>query len=312
MDLYGNDLFGDPIVKYKDSILSKRFLVPPFSVLNTRDGFWQDRKKAWLSLGIESEIGRNAKAFHIHDWIEDNRTNMGITGSIHGGGTSIFDPILCELIYTWFSNETDQILDPFAGGSVRGIVASCLNRKYWGSDLRQEQIEADREQCQNICESNLPKYICGDSLDTLQDAPDSDLIFSCPPYGDLEVYSDDPRDLSNMEWYTFLPTYKRIILRACKKLKQNRFACFVVSDFRDKKGHYRNFVSETIAVFLEQGLKLYNEAILINSVGSARLRASKQFNASRKLVKVHQNILIFVKGDWKKAAGRLSEIKEKR
>jgi len=44
--------------------LSERFGVPPFSVLNAREGWWQDRKRAWLALGIKSEIGRgeNGKA----------------------------------------------------------------------------------------------------------------------------------------------------------------------------------------------------------------------------------------------------------
>ena len=38
--------------------LSDRFGVPPFSVLNAREGWWQDRKRAWLALGIQSELGR--------------------------------------------------------------------------------------------------------------------------------------------------------------------------------------------------------------------------------------------------------------
>ncbi len=38
--------------------LADRFGVPPFSVLNAREGWWQDRKRAWLSLGIKSELGR--------------------------------------------------------------------------------------------------------------------------------------------------------------------------------------------------------------------------------------------------------------
>jgi hypothetical protein len=38
--------------------LADRFGVPPFSVLNAREGWWQDRKRAWLALGIQSEIGR--------------------------------------------------------------------------------------------------------------------------------------------------------------------------------------------------------------------------------------------------------------
>ena len=38
--------------------LNERFVVPPFSVLDARQGYWQDRKKAWLALGIQSEVGR--------------------------------------------------------------------------------------------------------------------------------------------------------------------------------------------------------------------------------------------------------------
>lgn len=44
--------------------LSDRFMVPPFSVLNAREGWWQDRKRSWLALGIKSEEGRTAVAFH--------------------------------------------------------------------------------------------------------------------------------------------------------------------------------------------------------------------------------------------------------
>jgi len=38
--------------------LADRFMVPPFSVLNAREGWWQDRKRAWIALGIKSELGR--------------------------------------------------------------------------------------------------------------------------------------------------------------------------------------------------------------------------------------------------------------
>ena len=38
--------------------LAAKFGVPPFPVLDARGGWWQDRKRAWLALGIRSEIGR--------------------------------------------------------------------------------------------------------------------------------------------------------------------------------------------------------------------------------------------------------------
>jgi len=50
---------GDGLGEEIDNIsLNEQFLVPPFSVLDARQGYWQARKKAWLSLGIQSEIGR--------------------------------------------------------------------------------------------------------------------------------------------------------------------------------------------------------------------------------------------------------------
>lgn len=38
--------------------LAERFGVPPFSVLNAREGWWQSRKAAWIALGLRSELGR--------------------------------------------------------------------------------------------------------------------------------------------------------------------------------------------------------------------------------------------------------------
>lgn len=128
------------------------------------------------------------------------------------------------------------------------------------------------------------------------------MIFSCPPYADLEVYSDNPKDLSTMKYEDFKAAYFEIIKKSCDRLKKDRFACFVVGEVRDKKGNYINFVGDTVQAFLEAGLGFYNEAILVTCVGSLPIRAGKAFSASRKLGKTHQNILVFVKGDGKKEA----------
>jgi hypothetical protein len=56
------DLFGDVPRGGHDSTLGDKFLVPPFTVLNAREGWWQERKRAWLALGIQSELGRGGQA----------------------------------------------------------------------------------------------------------------------------------------------------------------------------------------------------------------------------------------------------------
>ena len=104
-----------------------------------------------------------------------------------------------------------------------------------------------------------------------------------------------------MDYHAFLAAYKRIILRCAKALKQDRMACFVVGDFRDAKGMYRGFVADTINAFREVGMPLYNDAVLITAVGSLPVRVSGQFDKSRKLGKTHQNVLVFAKGDPRKA-----------
>ena len=307
--LNGVDLFGEPLSKPSRGPVSDKFGFPPFSVLDARSGEWQDRKRAWASVGIQSEIGRGddltysaaAKSFDFY------RLKEGVRDKSDEQGTSLFDPTLCECIYRWFSPDGGQVIDPFAGGSVRGIVAGMLRRKYWGCDLRGEQVEANKKQGEIIRPEVMPEWIQGDSLELMDKAPESDLLFSCPPYGDLEKYSDDPDDLSSMEWHTFKAAYSRIILKSVKRMKDNSFACFVVGDFRDKKGFYRDFVSATISAFRDAGANLYNEAILVTAVGSASMRVTKQFEAGRKFAKTHQNVLVFCKGDWKKAANKLKQ-----
>ena len=321
--------------------LSDRFLFAPFSVLNARTKEWQERKNLWYSLGLQSEISReNMKAegnfsgsipdYYINKRKQEEKLGYKITNkefkekymndyisntktktTSSGGILSVFDPVLCELMYYWFCIDGGKILDPFCGGSVRGIVAAATGYNYTGIDLRQEQINANYQQAADILGgADKIKWICGNSLNVNElAAGEYDFIFSCPPYFDLEKYSDNPQDLSNMEYAEFLETYRKIIKECVGMLKENRFACFVVGDVRDRKtGCYRNFVSETIAAFEAAGAKLYNEIILVTPVGSLPIRTNRMFQSMRKVGKTHQNVLVFYKGNTKKIKELFKEI----
>lgn len=226
-------------------------------------------------------------------------------------GTSIFDPVLCELAYRWFCPPGGLVLDPFAGGSVRGIVASKLGRAYLGVDLRLEQVAANEAQAAVICAGDPvgPKWIVGDSrsLAELTHGVACDFVFSCPPYADLEVYSEDPRDISTMEHPDFLEAYGAIVAAACAQLKPNRFACFVIGDARDKDGFYYDLPGATVAAFEAAGLRLYNQAILVTAAGSLPVRVRRQFEAARKLGNTHQYVKVFCKGDPRKATEAVGE-----
>jgi hypothetical protein len=125
----------------------------------------------------------------------------------------------------------------------------------------------------------------------------ADLVFSCPPYYDLEVYSDHPADLSAMGTYTeFIVAYRAILAAAVELLSSDGFAAMVVSEVRGDDGTYLGLVPDTIAALNDAGAAYYNEAILVNSAGSLPLRVGQYMKAGRKLGRAHQNVIVGRKG----------------
>jgi len=297
METKNIDLFGNVVIT--NPLLRDKFIEPPFSILDTKSGNWQKRKKLWKRIGMKSEVGRDATTFNMKDWA-DKKREQGLKGHKLPSDTSIFDPALCEVLYHWFVPKGGTILDPFAGGSVRGIVSNYLGYKYTGIDIRKEQVDSNYEQAKEILKDeshSAPIWIVGDadkSLDLLPKDQKFDFVFSCPPYADLEVYSDLEGDISNMNYDDFMIAYSSIIKKSISLLKEGGYACFVVGEVRDKKGNYIGFVPDTIKAFQNAGVGYYNEAILLNSIASASMRANGNMK-SKKLVKIHQNVLIFKK-----------------
>jgi len=282
--------------------LKEEFIIPPFSVWDTRQGYWQTRKRRWLELYGDSREGRG-----------DSLLGEGLKklAQRNGGnltGTSEFDPVVAEICFRWFNPDKGKILDPFAGGIVRGAVASVLNCDYHGIDLSKKQLATNKKIAQKLKLS--ANYYLGNSLnlDKLVNGK-FDLIFSCPPYYDLEKYDDGEGDISMAKTYAdFIKDYQKIIAKAVAKLKENRFAIFTVANIRDDEGYYRDLVSDTIRAFELAGARFYNDIILVNAVATASMRARRPFSANRKVAKVHQNILVFYKGDPKQTTESFKDL----
>ncbi len=295
--------------------------VAPFSVLDARSGPWQERKRAWIAAGIASQEGREGELTfatssqppEVYERKAEVEKAEGrkltwqefaerFPEAMRQSGTSIFDPVLAEIALRWWCPAGGRVLDPFAGGSVRGLVAAKLGMHYTGIDLRPEQVAANEAQAEAFgAVDGSARWITGDSrnLPALVDGETPfDFILSCPPYFDLEVYSDRPEDLSAAGDYgAFLAAYHEIIGHACARLAPDAFACWVIGDVRGKGGWFRGLVRDTVAAFEAGGMRLYNDAILLTPAGSLPMRARKQFERSRKLGKTHQYVLIFGKGD---------------
>ena len=289
------NLFGEEELDVTQSVLRQKFIEPPFSIIDTRQANWQDRKRTWKQLGIRPEIvnNNNTKTFNISDWAAEKADK-------DMPSISIFDPALCEVIYKWFVPDGGSILDPFAGGAVRGIVANFMGYHYTGIDIRQEQIDDNRSQALDILPvNNQPQWYVGDSDKVLGNwCADNeqiyDFVFSCPPYADLEKYSDLEGDISNMNYTDFLSAYRSIIAKACFLLKPGGMAAFVVGEVRDKKGNFYGLVPDTIKAFRDAGMAFYNEIIMVTPTGTAAIRAGGMMK-NKKIVRTHQNILVFIK-----------------
>lgn len=334
--LSGTGFLGEPLQQTKRTILEQRFGVPPFSVLNTNMDYWQKRRSAWLRLGLKGEEGRYTSTEEREKYgnkgqgasyadsltghgmdlrmryeVQNIAARMGVdpsevdTSHLKSKGkkedlTSVFDPVLAELMYRWFTIPGGRILDPFAGEATKGIVATMLGYDYTGIELRDVQVEANRKQAAAL--GLEPNWICGDSSEidqyTVNHEP-YDLVFTSPPYFSLEIYSQSEKDGSSMASYEkFMEWYEDIFAKTVAKLKKNRFLVVKVSEVRDPKtGFYVNFVPDNVYMFERLGLRFYDELILVNRGGSLPLRAGKHFDAYRKIGRQHQNILVFWNGD---------------
>ena len=293
-------LFQQKRQKIPSTFLQDKYIVPPFSVFNTHQPYWRERLAKWRDLGVYIANGRIAgKAY------DNRRMDKRKSGTQEHNGTSSFNPVVCEVVYKWFlPKDKHRILDPFAGGIVRGAVASILEHEYTGFDVNPVQVDSNYAEYAKVSEkyeirgsAQWLKYDCRHYLS----AEKYDLIFTCPPYYNLEVYSDLPEYLSTKATYAeFLEDYKQIIEHSYDLLNDDCFSVWVVSDVRDKiTTEYYGFVADTIKIHQQAGFKFYNEIILYNDTGNLAITSGDYLNKARKVGRQHQNILVFFKGDPK-------------
>lgn len=316
---------GDGSGSDETKSLNDAFVVPPFSIFDSRQGYWQERKKMWRERIGDMAESRTAKLVQsvemrykdLYARTMKHRKELGITfkeyiekyvpkevlehedKKVLSQGVSIFDPVLSEICCKWFTPyEGAKMFDCFAGDTQKGLVFGMCGFEFTGVELRQEQVDINNRV---IAERGLPiRYICDDGQNVAKyfEPESQDMLFSCPPYYNLEVYSDLENDASNQGTYEeFIAILKNAYTSALSCLKEDRFAVIVVGDVRNKtNGAYYDFVGDIKRIFREAGAALYNEIILVEMSSSAALRAAKSME-SRKVCKTHQNVLVFYKGD---------------
>lgn len=219
--------------------------------------------------------------------------------SMFTGTMSVFPVPLAEwIILRYGGPEGGTILDAFSGGPPRAITAGLMRYNYIGFDIRQEQIDENMEIIKSLELEDRVKFICGDGTQLDGIASESmDFGFSCPPYYNLEVYSNLPDDLSNLDTYDdFMESINRCARSYRRVMKPDAFVCIVTSPFRlvNDRGvnEQVDFPGDVIRSFRNADMYLWQDVILSRNFASAAGRASTSWRG-HKLIPRHERLLVF-------------------
>ena len=234
------------------------------------DGLKEDYKK-----------GKNAK-----EWVKVGSGQRAL---------SKFNSENCKNIINFFTSKGDTILDPFAG-RTRAIISNHLDRKYIGFELTEKYFPAVNTDDMKIF--NMDSADMEDVLDDYTDnyeypSAEADLVFTCPPYWDMEKYSDNPKDLSTFKTYDeFLDGCNSRLELASQYLKDDGFLIVVLMDFR-QKGVFYPWHTDTINFFHKNtDFKLYDTMIWEMSPRK-RHPLYPQALVNRRMLNTHEYCLVF-------------------
>lgn len=232
----------------------------------------------------------------INDTCQTRKTNNSNRSDrrngVNNGKCSVFNPQLAQMILSAYATKKCSVYDPFAGGGTRGYIATKMGFKYTGVELRKEECDRVNEQMKK-----WGIYFELVNEDSTEYIPDKmfDFCFTCPPYYDLEVYSDLPNDLSNAKTYQYyLIMLKKVVSNCYKILKDNTFCVFVVGNFRNEKGELQHLNGDIVRLAKEVGFKLWDE-IIFEGASNVALTRSGKFEKNRKSVRMHEYIIVLKK-----------------
>lgn len=215
---------------------------------------------------------------------------------------SEFHPKVAERIIRYWSNPGDHIVDPFSGRITRLVVSLALGRSYEGYEIGKKTYEYTLEKVKPVISilkkmRNLPEYklwLADGCL--LEHTPDlsADLVFTCPPYWKVERYEKVEGQLSEIPSYEeFLDRMRLNAENVFRVLKWNKFAIYVVADFRFNKKLYL-FHKDLIDIFSDVGFEPWD--VVINVLNSPILPVGSGQDEKMKYTrKVHEYILVFKK-----------------
>jgi hypothetical protein len=223
-------------------------------------------------------------------------------GKSFNGNVSVLDPVACEVILRMFMPTNGvRVYNPFGGGVQMGFVTGSYNYEYLATEIRQNQCDANNAICQDFYNT---RWIKADSSKYVPKQK-YDLMFTCPPYYQVEEYIDydgviPEGELNNLPTYEqFRDTLFEGYKNALTMLNDNCFFVIMTGDSRNKQGGYYGCEAEHELFFRDQGLQIYNKITYLECEFTRLAHAKVTLNY-RKFPKREQKILCFYKGDTSK------------
>jgi DNA modification methylase len=215
--------------------------------------------------------------------------------AVRGDNYSEFNPTTAKKIIKFWSKEGDTILDPFAG-RTRAEIASTMGRNYIGFEiskkaytcinesLNKPRLEDSKAECKifNTDCLNISEHL----------KKDVDLIFTCPPYFNIEKYESCKGQLSDINNYTeFLGELEIRLSVATTFLKKDCYVCIVVGDWRN--GNLISFHKDVMNILQKLGLLFWDCIILETVTRDIAAKRVGQFLPRKYLAKTHEYLLVF-------------------
>lgn len=184
-----------------------------------------------------------------------------------------------------YSEKGNYVLDPFCGSGTTNFMAVLLGRKTIGYDIEEKYIKIVREKCENrglfFCKSSEKmEEVYNNSIQ---------LCITSPPYLKLREYSNNPKNIGNME--NPYPSLKKVFEEVYRTLKFGGYFCLNVSDIFDKeKREFTTFPYDLLNLCKKIGFKLENTIIWDKDINL------KEWNIkNNKMITNHEYIWVFRK-----------------